>query len=127
MRLVHYTLLEYLDQQKIEVLTHQAALEGCLRCLSDPSLSFLLTQPSYLLDQNVPFLKYATQYWIQHVTEDLEESMGLLHYLSRGAQIETWRTLVMRIGLRESMPKAIQTYLDYVPFPFAGCQLAIAL
>ena len=126
-RLVHCTLLEYFDQRKVELLSHKAALEGCLRCLSDPSLSSMLTRPRHLLDQNVPFLKYATQYWIRHVREDLEESVELLHYLSKGTQIEIWRTLVLRIGSRESMPRAVQKYLDYLPFPYPGCQLAIAL
>jgi len=103
-RLLHYTLLEYLEQQGNIIAQDYTILESCLKCLSTPELDKLSfapkTRPSTIASghlqvmRTLPFVLYATEYWTDHVQEDRQDVRRLLGYLLNQDKLGLWNQLV---------------------------------
>ena len=73
MRLVHFTLLEYLSAHPdIFSKPHSAMGEICLTYLNSQSVKSLSTGPSPDI-QNTPFLEYCSIYWGVHAKKELSD------------------------------------------------------
>ncbi len=79
-RLLHYTLLEFLEKQSTFSANDLTVLECCLKCLSSselsqltfqsaPSLSFFAAVHMRVL-RRLPLVLYAAEHWIDHLSGD---------------------------------------------------------
>lgn len=102
-RLLHYTLLEFLEQNNLLEFGHQTVLETCLKCLSVPELKRLsfkerMTQSRVAAIQMqilraYPFSEYASIYWLTHMCAEFESLDCLLTYLASSDKVVAWLRL----------------------------------
>ena len=77
-RLIHYTLQEYLRiHPELFGTVHSTMAETCLSYLNSRQVRTLSTSPSPDL-QGTPFLEYSSQYWGMHARQDLSDCAKLL-------------------------------------------------
>ena len=77
-RLIHYTLQEYLRAQpELSSTAHSAIAETCLIYLNSREIKALSTSPSPDL-QDTPFLKYSSLYWGMHAKRGLSDCAKVL-------------------------------------------------
>lgn len=95
-RLIHYTILEYLEHTTDLLVTNRGALEGCLDYMeksktTPPSLAKPSSASGHPTStEPFPFLDYAVTSWYTHVTKDLELNERLLRFLSNGEGVKNW-------------------------------------
>lgn len=103
-RLLHYTLLEFLEQNNLFDFGHQKVLETCLKCLSVPEIEKLSlkvrTTPSRVaaiqmqILRAYPFSEYAAIHWFTHMSVESETLDCLLVYLTSSDKLIAWLRLL---------------------------------
>lgn len=99
-RLLHYTLLEFMEHHDLLEFGHKTVVETCLKCLSAPEIEKLSFTVGLTLDEVVaiqietfialPFSKYAATHWFTHMCVEFESLDRLITYLTSSEKLVAW-------------------------------------
>lgn len=99
-RLLHYTLLEFIEQHGLASINHKTVVETCLTCLSAPELEELvfkvpptasrLAAMHMRILRTLPFTSYAANHWLDHMCADFESLEFLVTYLAISNKVVPW-------------------------------------
>lgn len=138
-RLLHYTLLEYIEEQCIFATDKATTIRVCLKSLSAPELKPLasrwrpkLTRLAAMqmhIVRTLPFTVYAATHWLDHVHPGLEDSDCIIAFLADDGKIRSWLEVLDFHNPRQQK-QVLQSYLCLFPSDpsssnYLGVQLAI--
>ncbi|KAJ9659240.1 hypothetical protein H2198_003244 [Neophaeococcomyces mojaviensis] len=138
-RLLHYTLLEFLERQAAFAVNDLIILECCLKCLSSselgqlsfavaPRLSILAGTHMRVL-RALPLILYAVQYWTAHVLKEIEDHECLLTYLECGENVMIWQVLLTfhNPDIQKLISRKIPSFDGSPKTVVLGIKLALAM